>query len=80
MIDMAGYYDLVLGLIPLAFGSLAGALSLAGFATTQSVVAGALVAVVLVVHAMFVRAPVDSAPEPVAAAPASTPGPETGAN
>lgn len=77
---MAGYYDFILGSIPLTLGGLSGFLSLVGVELTVAVVAASLVAVVLVGHAMFVRAPVDS---PVETAPSpAAPGPavETGAN
>lgn len=56
---MTGYYDLVLGLIPLAFGGIAGPLVALGFAVTTAVMAASLVAVGLIGHAMFVNGPVD---------------------
>lgn len=59
---MTGYYDIVLGLIPLALAGISGALILAGIAPTVAVPAAATVAVGLVGHAMFVRAPTDPAP------------------
>ena len=60
MTDMARYYDLVLGLIPLAFGTIAVALTVLGFTLTTAVPAASLVAVGLVGHAMFVNGPVDA--------------------
>jgi len=57
---MTRYYDLVLGLIPLTFVSIAVALVAAGLSTTTAVTGGSLVAVGLVGHAMFVNGPVDS--------------------
>jgi len=60
MIDMARYYDLVLGLIPLTFVSITVALVVAGLATTTAVTGGSLVSVGLVGHAMFVNGPVDT--------------------
>jgi hypothetical protein len=59
---MIVYYDVVLGLIPLALIGITGALSLAGLSLTASVPVGATVAVGLMGHAMFVRAPVDAEP------------------
>lgn len=54
---MAGYYDIVLGLIPLAMGGIAAALTLAGIGLTVAVPIAALVAVGLIGHGMFVNAP-----------------------
>lgn len=59
---MTGYYDLVLGLIPLALVGISGVLSVAGFSITTAVPVAATVAVGLIGHAMFVRSPVDSTP------------------
>lgn len=68
---MARYYDLVLGLIPLALVGISAALVLAGMDLTTAVPLGAVVSVGLIGHAMFVRAPVD--PEPrTDSAPGST--------
>lgn len=60
---MTGYYDIVLGLIPLALAGITGVLVLAGFALTMAIPLASLVAVGLIGHAMFVRTPVD-APTP----------------
>lgn len=57
---MAGYYDLVLGLIPLALLGITGALTVVGISATAAVPVGAVVAIGLIGHAMFVNAPVDS--------------------
>lgn len=57
---MPGYYDLVLGLIPVALLGISGLLSATGFTTTMAANVGGLVAVALVGHALFVRAPADS--------------------
>ena len=57
---MTGYYDIVLGLIPLAMAGITGSLVLAGFALTTAIPLASVVAVGLIGHAMFVRAPVDS--------------------
>ena len=61
---MTGYYDIVLGLIPLALAGIAGALTVAGFSLTTAVPLASIVAVALIGHAMFVRAPVDAASPP----------------
>lgn len=57
---MTGYYDIVLGLIPLALAGITGVLVLAGFALTMAIPLASLVAVGLIGHAMFVRTPVDT--------------------
>ncbi|WP_276271466.1 hypothetical protein [Haloarcula litorea] len=60
---MTGYYDIVLGLIPLAMAGITGVLSISGFALTTAIPMASVVAVGLIGHAMFVRAPVDPTPE-----------------
>jgi hypothetical protein len=62
---MTGYYDAVLGLIPILFAGITGVLLLAGLALVVSIAIGALAAGGLIGHAMFVRAPTD-APETTA--------------
>lgn len=57
---MPSYYDIILGLIPTTFAGLAGALSVTGLEVTLAVVVASIAAVLLVGHAMFVRAPVDA--------------------
>jgi hypothetical protein len=59
---MTGYYDVVLGLIPVALIGITGTLTVAGVSLTSAVPVASIVAVALIGHAMFVRAPVD-APE-----------------
>jgi len=59
---MTGYYDIVLGLIPVAMAGITGGLMLAGFPLTTAIPLASIVAVGLIGHAMFVRAPVDPAP------------------
>jgi hypothetical protein len=59
---MTGYYDVVLGLIPLAMAGITGGLMLAGFALTTAIPMASIVAVGLIGHAMFIRAPVDPVP------------------
>ncbi|WP_123536400.1 hypothetical protein [Halosimplex salinum] len=58
---MTRYYDLVLGLIPLALGGIAALLAAFGFALTTAVPVASVVAVGLIGHAMFVNGPVDDA-------------------
>lgn len=69
---MTGYYDLVLGLIPLALVGITGALTVAGFSITAAVPMAATVSVGLIGHAMFVRSPVDSTPATPAASSSSS--------
>lgn len=57
---MAEYYDLVLGLIPLALLGTTAALTVVGVSATAAVPFGAVVAIGLMGHAMFVNAPVDT--------------------
>jgi len=64
---MTGYYDLVLGLIPLALGGIATLLTVFGFALTTAIPVASVVAVGLIGHAMFVNGPVDSTPTATAA-------------
>jgi hypothetical protein len=60
---MTDYYDYILGLIPLAMGGTATVLALLGVSLSLALPVGAFVAVPLIGHAMFVRAPVtDAAP------------------
>ncbi|QPV61457.1 hypothetical protein I7X12_11840 [Halosimplex litoreum] len=59
---MTGYYDLVLGLIPLALGGITALLSVFGLALTTAIPVASVVAVGLIGHAMFVNGPVDSTP------------------
>lgn len=56
---MTGYYDIVLGLIPLTLVGITGILFAAGYAITIAIPVASVVAVGLIGHAMFVRAPVD---------------------
>lgn len=67
---MTDYYDAVLGLIPVLFAGITGALLLAGVALVFSISVGALAAGALIGHAMFVRAPTDA---PETTAPATGP-------
>ncbi|WP_255169940.1 hypothetical protein [Natrononativus amylolyticus] len=54
---MAGYYDIVLGLIPVALLGITAALTVVGVSLTTAVPISALFAVALMGHAMFVNAP-----------------------
>jgi hypothetical protein len=55
---MAGYYDYVLGVIPLSLFGITGSLSVVGLSVTHAVPVAATVALVVILHAMFVNAPV----------------------
>lgn len=71
---MAGYYDFVLALIPVVFGGLAGSLSVLGAELPVAIVGASAAAVLIVGHAMFVRAPGSDAPK------TPTPAVDSGAN
>ncbi|OYR54103.1 hypothetical protein [Halorubrum halodurans] len=58
---MSRYYDYVLGLIPAALIGVTAFLNLVGLSLTAAVPVGAGIAVALMGHAMFVRAPLDDA-------------------
>ncbi len=60
---MTGYYDIVLGLIPVALLGITAALTFVGLSVTAAIPAGAFAAMVLMGHAMFVNTPVDSTEE-----------------
>jgi len=62
---MTGYYDLILGLIPLSLLGITAAMSAIGVSVTAAVPLAATVPVALIGHALFVNGPVD---ESVAAA------------
>jgi len=68
---MSNYYDVILGLIPLAFLGIAGGLTVTGFTLTTAVTFAGLAGVLLVGHALFVNGPVD--PTSPAQTPAQTP-------
>ncbi|AUG46708.1 hypothetical protein BVU17_03920 [Haloarcula taiwanensis] len=59
---MTGYYDIILGLIPLAMAGITASLLVAGFELTTAIPMASVVTVGLIGHAMFVRAPVDPVP------------------
>ncbi|MEF8840783.1 MAG: hypothetical protein V5A62_04050 [Haloarculaceae archaeon] len=60
---MMGYYDIVLGLIPLGLGTIAAAMMLLGYQLTVAVPVASVFAIGLICHAMFVRTPTDAGPE-----------------
>ena len=65
---MPGYYDYILGAIPLALLGITAMLTTTGMSLTTAVPPAAGVSVLLIGHALFVNGPVD---EPVGAADAS---------
>jgi hypothetical protein len=77
---MTGYYDIVLGAIPLALIGITGAFTLVGLPLTSGVMVGAATSIGVMGHALFVNGPVDAHEDPVVDAPATstgTNGPET---
>jgi hypothetical protein len=69
---MTNYYDLVLGLIPLALGGVAAVLFVLGISLTTAVGLSGGLSMAMIGHAMFVRAPVDAPTEaPATEAPAA---------
>ena len=56
---MTGYYDYVLGAIPLALLGGTGLLSATGISLSAAVPLAALLAVLVIGHALFVNAPTD---------------------
>ncbi len=56
---MTGYYDIVLGLIPVALLGISAALTFVGLSLTAAIPIGAFVAMVIIGHAMFVNAPAE---------------------
>ncbi|MFB6166597.1 MAG: hypothetical protein ABEJ31_15670 [Haloarculaceae archaeon] len=57
---MTGYYDIILGLIPVSLAGISAVLVATGLGITTAVPLASLVAVGLIGHAMFVNAPVDA--------------------
>ncbi len=66
---MAGYYDIVLGIIPVALLGITAALTVVGISLTAAVPIGAAVAIGVIGHAMFVNAPIDVVDETPATSP-----------
>lgn len=58
LVQMSRYYDIILGLIPIALFGITGALVASGYGVTTAAPVGATVSMALMGHAMFVRAPV----------------------
>ncbi len=70
-----GYYDVMLGLIPVVFGGVAGGFLAIGFGLIVAIPFGALGAIALMGHAMFVNPPthVSTHSTPAISAPADAP-------
>ncbi|MFQ3320869.1 MAG: hypothetical protein ACI8UR_000299 [Natronomonas sp.] len=64
---MAGYYDIVLGLIPLSLAGLTALLLFAGMSLSTAVPLASVVSIGLMGHAMFVNAPLGPQPAEAAA-------------
>ena len=64
---MTGYYDLILGLIPLSLVGVTAALTVAGFSITSAVPLAASLPVALIGHALFVNSPVEDTQSPTEA-------------
>ena len=58
---MTGYYDIVLGLIPVALLGITAALTFVGVSLTAAVPLGSIVAMAIIGHAMFVNTPAETA-------------------
>ncbi|WP_336133994.1 hypothetical protein [Natronomonas amylolytica] len=61
---MTGYYDIVLGLIPLSLAGLTAILLAAGMSLSASVPLASIASLGLMGHAMFVNAPVAASTAP----------------
>lgn len=59
--NMTSYYDMILGLIPLALFGIGGTLTLLGVQPAMAVPVAASVAAGLIAHALFVNQPEDAA-------------------
>ena len=66
---MTGYYDIVLGLIPVALLGISAALTLVGLSLTAAIPIGAFVAMLIIGHAMFVNTPATGSDEAQSARP-----------
>ncbi|SEQ05402.1 hypothetical protein [Natrinema salaciae] len=66
---MTGYYDIVLGLIPVALFGITAALTVVGISLTAAVPFGSLVAMGIIGHAMFVNTPADASDDAKSARP-----------
>jgi hypothetical protein len=70
---MTGYYDYVLGVIPLTLLGITTTLSIVGFPLTMAVPAGASVAALVIGHALFINGPVSPTPQAQTPQPQSPP-------
>lgn len=61
---MVGYYDIVLGAVPLALFGVTGGLYGIGVELTLAVPLAAALAAAVIGHGLFVNAPIDTAQEP----------------
>ena len=66
---MTGYYDIVLGLIPVALLGITAALTIVGLSLTAAVPIGAFVAMAIIGHAMFINTPAGVSDEAQSARP-----------
>jgi hypothetical protein len=69
------YYDVVLGLIPVVFGGVAGGFLALGFGLMVAIPFGGLGAIAVIGHAMFVNSPTDASIQSASAVTASTDAP-----
>ncbi|WP_410767181.1 hypothetical protein [Haloferax sp. DFSO60] len=75
---MTGYYDYILGLIPLALLGITGALVVVGLSVSMAVPMAAGVAALITGHALFVNGPSSPSPSPGRVSPSGAserPGP-----
>jgi hypothetical protein len=70
-----GYYDVVLGLIPVVFGGVTGGFLALGFGLMVAIPFGGLGAIAVIGHAMFVNGPTDVSTQSTSAINASTDAP-----
>lgn len=66
---MTGYYDYVLGVIPLALLGITAALSVVGLPLAMAVPAGGGVSALVIGHALFINGPVNPTPQPTGPQP-----------
>jgi len=77
---MTGYYDYVLGLIPVSVVGISAVLLGAGLSFTVAVPVAMLAAIGLIGHAMFVNAPVDESASATQTGPQSRDTPQYSAD
>ena len=61
---MTGYYDIVLGLVPVTLIGITAALTFVGLSLTAALPIGAFLAMGVIGHAMFVNGPGEVSEEP----------------